>query len=79
VGFSLITDPTGPSLTLTVEETYLYGFAGSVRNLDLFHTQLTYNFDAKKYVGIAASYSKGRDEDTALPTQMWTVGLSAKY
>jgi hypothetical protein len=37
------------------------------------------NFDAKKYVGIAASYSKGRDEDTALPTQMWTVGLSAKY
>jgi hypothetical protein len=79
VGFSLTTDPAGPSFTLTVEETYLYGFAGSVRNLDLFHTQLTYNFDAKKYVGITASYSKGRNEDTALPTQTWTVGLSAKY
>ena len=48
LGFSLTTDPSGPSLTLIVEETYLYGFAGTVRNLDLFHTQLTYNFDAKK-------------------------------
>ncbi|GAB1716941.1 MAG: hypothetical protein NTAFB05_19830 [Nitrobacter sp.] len=78
-GFSLTTDPSGPSFTLTVAETYLHGFTGSVRNLDLFHTQLTYNFDAKKYVGITVAYTKGRNEDTALPTQTWTVGLSAKY
>jgi hypothetical protein len=78
-GFSLTTDSSGPSFTLTVAEIYLYGFSGSVRNLDLFNTQLTYNFDAKKYVGITVSYSKRRNEDTALPTQTWTVGLSAKY
>ncbi len=78
-GFSLTTDSAGPSFTLTVAETYLHGFSGSVKNLDLFATQLTYNFDEKKYVGLTAGYSKGRNEDTALPTQTWTVGLSAKY
>jgi hypothetical protein len=76
-GFALMTDPTAPSFTLTVAETYLYGFSGSVRNLDLFATQLTYNIN--KYVGLTASYSKGRNEDTALRAQTWTVGLSAKY
>lgn len=78
-GFSLTTDSAGPSFTLTVAETYLHGFSGSVKNLDLFATQLTYNFDEKKYVGLTVGYSKGRNEDTALPTQTWTVGLSAKY
>ncbi|WP_315836056.1 hypothetical protein [Bradyrhizobium prioriisuperbiae] len=79
VGFALTTDSSGPSFTLVVAETYLYGFAGSVRNLSFFETSLTYNFDEKKYVGLKASYTKGRDEDTALPVQRWLVGLSARY
>jgi hypothetical protein len=78
-GFSITTDSTGPSFTLTVVETYLHGFSGSVRNLDLFEASLTYNFDEKKYVGLKASYTKGRNEDTALPVQSWLVGLSARY
>jgi hypothetical protein len=78
-GFSVTTDAKGPSFTLTVVETYLYGFVGTVRNLDLFETSLTYNFDEKKYVGLKASYTKGRNEDTAVPVQTWMVGLSARY
>jgi hypothetical protein len=78
-GISLTVESDGPSLTLTVAETYLYGFSGSVRNLDLFETSLTYNFDPKKYVGLKVSYTKGRNEDTALAVQTWLVGLSARY
>jgi hypothetical protein len=79
VGFSITKDTDGPSLTLTVAETYLYGFQGTVRNLDLFESSLTYNFDPKKYVGLKASYTKGRNEDTAVPQQTWMVGISARY
>lgn len=78
-GFSLTTDSSGPSFTLTVAETYLYGFSGTIRNLNLFESSLTYNFDSKKYVGLKASYTKGRNEDTGLPVQTWLLGLSARY
>jgi hypothetical protein len=34
---------------------------------------------AKGGLGITASYSHGRDEDTAVSQQTWTIGLSARY
>jgi hypothetical protein len=79
-GFAFMTDPVSPSLTLVVAETLLYGFSGAVRNLDLFETSLTYNLDPKtNYLGLTATYRKGRDEDTALRVQTWLLGLSARY
>jgi len=79
-GVVFMTDPTAPSFTLNVAETLMYGWQGSVRNLDLFETSLTYNPDPKtNYIGLTASYRKGRDEDTALRVQTWLIGLSGKY
>jgi hypothetical protein len=40
---------------------------------------LTWNVDKKKYLGVTASYKHGRDEDTAVAAQIWTIGLTAKY
>jgi hypothetical protein len=80
VGFALTTDGVAnvPSLTLIVTETYLHGFSGYYRSLDLFQASLTYNI-INNYVGVTASYKKGRDEDTAIASQVWTIGLSAHY
>jgi hypothetical protein len=80
VGFTLSSDgvPNVPSLTLIVSETYLYGFSGFYRNLSQFQTSLTYNFP-NSYLGFTASYKNGRDEDTAVFAQIWTVGVSAHY
>jgi hypothetical protein len=78
-GFAVTTNSDGPSFTLTVAETYLYGFSGTVRNLDLFESTLTYNFDPKHYLGVTATYNKGRNLDTGLREQVWLVGLSARY
>jgi hypothetical protein len=79
-GFAFMTDPVSPSLTLVVAETLLYGFTGLVRNFDLFETSLTYNLDPKtNYLGLSATYRKGRDEDTALRVQTWLLGLTARY
>jgi hypothetical protein len=80
VGFTLTTDgvPNVPSLTLIVTETYLYGFSGFFRHMDLFQSSLTYNF-TNSYVGLTASYKHGRDEDTAVTSQAWTIGLSGHY
>jgi hypothetical protein len=80
IGFALTTDgvPNVPSLTLIVTETYLHGFSGYYRSMDLFQASLTYNI-VNNYVGITASYKKGRDEDTAVMSEVWTLGLSAHY
>jgi len=80
VGFALSSDgvPNVPSLTLIVSETYLYGFSGFYRNISQFQANLTYNFP-NSYFGMTASYKNGRDEDTAVLAQIWTVGLSAHY
>jgi hypothetical protein len=78
-GFAITTNSDGPSFTLKVAETYLYGFSGTIRNLDLFESSLTYNFDPKNYLGLTASYNKGRNLDTGLREQVWMVGLSARY
>jgi hypothetical protein len=80
IGFTLTTDGVAnvPSLTLIVTETYLYGFSGYYRTMDLFQASLTYNI-INTYVGLTANYKKGRDEDTAVASQVWTVGLSAHY
>jgi hypothetical protein len=81
-GFSISTataDSTAPSVTLTMTETYLYGVVGYYRTLNNFQAQLTYNPIAKGGLGITGSYSQGRNEDTAVSQQSWTIGLSAKY
>jgi hypothetical protein len=81
VGFALtLDDPNYPSLTFVIAETFLHGFTGSARNLDMFETSLTYNLDPKtSYLGLTANYRKGLDEVTALRVQTWTIGLSARY
>jgi len=78
-GLAFTTDPSFPSLTLTVTETYLYGLAGYYRTLDLLETSLTYNLESNNYFGITASYKHGRDEDTAVASKTWTLGLTARY
>jgi len=80
VGFTLTTDgvPNVPSLTLIVTETYLHGFSGYYKSMDLFQASLTYNI-INTYVGLTANYKKGRDEDTAIAAQVWTLGLSARF
>jgi hypothetical protein len=77
VGVAITTD-NFPSLTLNVTETALYGFAGYYRTLNMFQASLTYNL-VNSYFGITASYQHGRDEDTAVASQTWTVGLSGRY
>jgi hypothetical protein len=61
-----------------VTETYLKGFSGYYKSMDLFQTSLTYNI-INSYVGLTANYKKGRDEDTAIASQVWTVGLSGRF
>ena len=77
VGLALTTDPNTPSFTLILAETWLYGFAGTVRNLSIFDASLTYNFN--KYVGLTGSYRNGIDEDTAVRVETWLVGLSGRF
>jgi hypothetical protein len=80
VGVTLSTDASAgmPSFTWIATETYLYGVSGFYRHLDLFQTSLTYNFP-NSYLGLTASYKHGRDEDTAVASQIYTLGLSAHY
>ena len=78
-GLVLTTDPAFPSLTMTVTETYLYGFVGHYKKLDLFEASVTYNLESNNYFGLTASYKHGRDEDTAVAAQTWTVGLTTRY
>jgi len=67
-----------PSLTLIATETYLYGFTGFYRHMDVFQSSLTYNL-TNSYVDLTASYKHGRDEDTAVAAQAWLIGLSGHF
>jgi len=80
IGFVLLTDASGslPSFTWITTETYLYGIYGFYRHLELFQTSLTYTFP-NSYLGLTASYKHGSDEDTAVASQIYTLGLSAHY
>jgi hypothetical protein len=79
-GFSLTTPaPNQTSITLVATETLMYGWAGSLRNLDLFQSSLTWNLDPNSYFGVKASYQNGFDEDTNVRVQTWTIGLSGHY
>jgi hypothetical protein len=77
-GLSLSTD-NFPSLTATVTETYLYGIEGFYRHLDLLTATVTYNFESNNYFGVTGTYTHGRDEDTAVAAQTWTLGLTVRY
>jgi hypothetical protein len=79
VGLALTTDPSFPSLTLVVAETVLHGFGGFYSNVNNFQASLTYNIESNNYFGITAAYQNGRDEDTAVAAQTWTLGFSTRY
>jgi hypothetical protein len=78
-GFALSTPATGPHIVLSVTETLLYGFNGSVKHLDLFDSSLSYYFDKTSNFAFTLSYTKGRNEDTAEQAQTFTAGFSAKF
>jgi hypothetical protein len=80
IGFVFSTDGISglPSVTLIVTETYLYGLSGFYRQMNQFQSSLTYNF-TNNYLGLTASFKKGQDEDTAVQSQTWLIGLSGHY
>jgi hypothetical protein len=78
-GFSLSTNTNGPHVTLMVTETLLYGFAGSLRHLDLFASSLSFYFDSTTNYAFTLSYTKGQNEDTTVSAQTFMAGLSAKF
>jgi hypothetical protein len=79
-GFAFSTDGmvNFPPLTFIATETYLHGFSGYYKSLELFQASATYNI-VSSYLGLTATYKKGRDEDTAVAAQTWTIGLSGRY
>ena len=64
---------------LTVTETLLYGFTGSVKHIDLFDSSLSFYFDSTSNYAFTLSYSKGQNEHTAENAQTFKAGLSAKF
>ncbi|KZD25730.1 hypothetical protein [Tardiphaga robiniae] len=78
-GFSYASPQSYGHFVLNVTETLLYGFSGSLRQLDLFETDLSFYFDSTSNFAFTLAYSKGRNVDTAERVQMWTTGLSAKF
>jgi hypothetical protein len=78
-GFAVSTPALGPYVTLKVTETLLDGFAGAVPYISLFQTALSYYLDSTGNVAVTASYTNGRDEDTAEYSQTYTIGFSAKF
>jgi hypothetical protein len=78
-GISFWTNPNGSHVVLNVTETLLYGFMGSVRQLNLFDSNLSYFFDSTGNFGFTVTYTKGQDEYTAVSAQTVTAGLSAKF
>ncbi len=78
-GFAVSTPANGPYLTLNVTETLLDGFAGEVPYISLFQAALSLYFDSTGNIGATAQYKNGRDEDTAVYAQTYTIGLAAKF
>jgi hypothetical protein len=79
-GFSVFTDAkNGAHVVLNVTETMLYGFMGSVRQLSLFDSNLSFYFDSTTNYAFTVAYTKGQDEYTAVPAQTVTAGFSAKF
>jgi hypothetical protein len=79
VGFSVSTDDSGPHLVLLVTETLLYGFTGSIKQMNLLDSSLSYYFDSTRNFAFTLSYTSGRNEDTTEQAQTFTAGLSAKF
>jgi hypothetical protein len=78
-GFAVSTDDSGPHLVLSVTDTILYGFSGSLQQLRLFDSSLSYYFDSTSNFAFTVSYTNGRNEDTAEQAQTFTGGISAKF
>jgi hypothetical protein len=78
-GFSFSTNDKTAHVVLTVTETLLYGFTGSVKHIDLFESSLSFYFDSTSNYAFTLSYSKGQNEDTAENAQTFKAGLSAKF
>jgi hypothetical protein len=79
-GFAFWTDEKkGPHVVMNVTETMLYGFAGSVRQLSLFDSNISFYFDSTSNFAFTVAYTKGQDEYTAVSAQTVTAGFSAKF
>jgi len=74
----IISDSTFSSNALIVTDTYLYGITGFYRSLDMLQASLTYNI-VNSYLGLTGSYKHGRDEDSAVSSQVWTIGLTGRF
>ena len=80
LGFTLTTDR---SRERAVSDTNCHRdlslrISGFYRNIDLLQASLTYNI-INNYVGLTGTYKHGRDKDTAVAAQVWTIGLSAHF
>jgi hypothetical protein len=78
-GIGISTNDKTAHVVLTVTETLLYGFTGSVKHLDLFESTLSFYFDSTSNYAFTLSYSKGNNEDTAERAQTYMAGLSVKF
>ncbi|HLH88301.1 MAG TPA: hypothetical protein VKX28_07570 [Xanthobacteraceae bacterium] len=77
VGLVLTTD-NFPSVTFNVTETYMYGVTGFYRSVENTQASVTYNL-VNSYLGLTASYKRGRDIDTAVASQIWMLSLTGRY
>jgi hypothetical protein len=80
---SLKLTPSGdvPSFLERLTASVAYHWAYEVYSggqFNLFQTGLTYNLDEGGNFAISTTYSRGRDEDTGAPTNLYKLGLSGK-
>jgi hypothetical protein len=66
--------------SITVADTWMYGFTGSQQQLNDFQASWTVNLDPEqKYFGLSFSYKIGRIEATGQKEQIWLISLTGKY
>ncbi len=78
-GFVIQSANPNVPLTLTVNDTLIYGLRGTPRHFDDTYVDLAWSLDPKKYFAIEATYTNGRNEYTTDIDRTWTIGLTAKY
>jgi hypothetical protein len=48
------------------------------RSYGYFNSSLTYNLDPQGYIGLSASYTNGRSEETGRRQDLWKLSLTGK-
>ena len=74
----VLTTDNFPAITFSLTETAMYGVSGFYRSVEQTQASLTYKL-VSDYLGLTATYKRGRDLDTAVGAQIWTLGLTARY